>query len=180
MSYRSSRSPRNSCLPDSPNSKQVQLNISAQYKQISSQRLCSNHAIKRIAMLPRQSPCSQCAARVNSQHRVTSIFHYIQKLSLQRLRSGKFAKPYLGCNLPCRGGRDKNHITLICNDRRCLLTEGRGREHSPKQCVRVEQDLHSPSPFHSRSSSSGNGSKNASVNSNPGVSNAPSRLFPTG
>ncbi len=46
--------------------------------------------------------------------------------------------------------------------------------------MRVQEDLRSPSPLHSFNSSSGSGSKDASGNTNPGVSSAPRRFLLTG
>ena len=124
-------------------------------------RLRRKHPVERISVLARQTPCAQRMLHGYREQKISGTCHSPNKVVRQNLRGRKLSQSKLGSDLPRRGSRNKQ---FVCRCPQQFTRAPRERvfvECRPQQCVRIQQNSQSPSPFHKQSSSSGKGSKNS-------------------
>lgn len=99
--------------PNALNPERVELPIGAENGDIVRERLGRKHSIKWVAMLRKKSACSEGHGRIDGNQRVSGVFDNIEEFLFKLLSTRKTAKPYLGCDFPCRSSGDQDHIGII-------------------------------------------------------------------
>jgi len=166
--------------PERRSAELLQSRIARRDRQAQLERLRDEHPIERIAMVPCKPAGTMCLPRRDSD----SLEPFISQHFGYSMRDGGYAgqlpDPRLRCNLPYGCCTDDDSVRLVDDRRADSSRHPLVTRQPPQECMRIEQEPHddflvkrfadgladgatnsSPSS-HARSSSSGNGSKNAS------------------